>query len=123
MTNLPDFYSDLDEEGFGKFKIPRGKPFRSLVQLLSVLPPSSQALLPSPYRQLMRETSPLSEYYPASFETDQNGKRQSWEAIVKIPFIDEERMMKAVEQIAEEELTESEKRRDKEGTVKEFSFE
>ena len=42
---------------------------------------------------------------------------------MKIPFIDEERMMKAVEQIAEEELTESEKRRDKEGTVKEFSFE
>lgn len=33
--------------------------------------------------------SKLIDYYPADFETDLNGKKQEWEAIVLIPFIDE----------------------------------
>lgn len=40
--------------------------------------------------------SPILDFYPLEFEQDLNGKKQDWEAIVKIPFIDEERLLKAM---------------------------
>ena len=33
--------------------------------------------------------SELIEYYPENFETDLNGKKHDWEAVVLLPFIDE----------------------------------
>jgi len=124
LVDLSSFYeADLvDDEGFGEFSIPEGKPFTSLTQLLSVLPPSSQQLLPKPYAALMQDNSELSDYYPREFTTDQNGKRQSWEAVINIPFIDENRMFKAVENIDEEQLSESERRRNTVGVVREYEY-
>ena len=40
--------------------------------------------------------SPILDFYPREFEQDLNGKKQDWEAIVKIPFIDEARLLKAM---------------------------
>jgi 5'-3' exoribonuclease 1 len=40
--------------------------------------------------------SPILDFYPTEFESDLNGKKQEWEAIVKIPFIDEERLLRAM---------------------------
>ena len=37
----------------------------------------------------MVESSPIGDFYPVEFEQDLNGKRQDWEAVVLIPFIDE----------------------------------
>lgn len=42
------------------------------------------------------DNSPLLDFYPKTFDQDMNGKKQEWEAIVKIPFIDEERLLKAM---------------------------
>lgn len=40
--------------------------------------------------------SPILDFYPLEFEADMNGKKQEWEAVVKIPFIDETRLLKAM---------------------------
>ena len=40
--------------------------------------------------------SPILDFYPKEFEQDLNGKKQDWEAIVKIPFIDESRLLRAM---------------------------
>lgn len=40
--------------------------------------------------------SPILDFYPHEFEQDLNGKKADWEAIVKIPFIDETRLLKAM---------------------------
>jgi 5'-3' exoribonuclease 1 len=40
--------------------------------------------------------SPILDFYPTEFEQDLNGKKQDWEAVVKIPFIDEGRLLTAM---------------------------
>lgn len=73
-----------------KIKLEMGKPFLPFEQLLAVLPSASKDHLPKAYHNLMTlSTSKLVEYYPVDFETDLNGKKQEWEAVVLIPFIDE----------------------------------
>lgn len=50
----------------------------------------SKDLLPKPFQELMTEkSSPIFDYYPLEFRTDLNGKKNDWEAVVLIPFIDE----------------------------------
>jgi 5'-3' exoribonuclease 1 len=40
--------------------------------------------------------SPIIDFYPQDFAQDLNGKKQEWEAVVKIPFIKEDRLLKAM---------------------------
>lgn len=40
--------------------------------------------------------SPILDYYPQDFEQDRNGKKNDWEAVVKIPFIDQDRLRAAM---------------------------
>jgi hypothetical protein len=123
MVNLHEFYTNIDEEGYGSFEFEKGAPLNSLAQLLSVLPPQSAKLLPKPLAELMvHPSSPLTEYYPADFISDANGKRQSWEAVVHIPFIEADLLVDTVNKIidadnaGQELLTNSERRRNVMGT-------
>jgi 5'-3' exoribonuclease 1 len=78
---------------------------------MGVLPAASSNLIPEAYRVLMTDTtSPIIDFYPTTFELDLNGKKQDWESVVKIPFIDEERLIKALKS-RESQLTKEEKRR------------
>ncbi|KAI9330895.1 XRN 5'-3' exonuclease N-terminus-domain-containing protein [Zopfochytrium polystomum] len=85
-----------------------GKPFLPFYQLMGVLPAASGNLIPEPLRDLMTDlNSPILDFYPRSFEVDLNGKKQDWEAIVLIPFIDEARLISAIKP-REKQLTKEE---------------
>ncbi|XP_042521640.1 5'-3' exoribonuclease 1 isoform X2 [Dipodomys spectabilis] len=92
------FLSDIRNISALKIHFELGKPFKPFEQLLAVLPAASKSLLPTCYQHLMTsEDSPIIEYYPPDFKTDLNGKQQEWEAVVLIPFIDEKRLLEAME--------------------------
>ena len=88
-----------------------GQPFRPFQQLLGCLPPPSKALLPRVYQFLMiSDDSPILEYYPLDFGIDQDGKKNPWEAVVLLDFIDERRLMAAEAQFCREELLSTEEK-------------
>ncbi|XP_044753011.1 5'-3' exoribonuclease 1 isoform X2 [Coccinella septempunctata] len=90
-----------------------GKPFLPYEQLLAVLPAASKRLLPSCFQNLMTsETSPIIRYYPEKFETDLNGKKQEWEAVVLVPFIDENILLEAMRSCSDQ-LTSTEAARNR----------
>uniref|UniRef100_A0A8C0F0G4 5'-3' exoribonuclease 1 n=1 Tax=Bubo bubo TaxID=30461 RepID=A0A8C0F0G4_BUBBB len=105
------YLSDIRNISELKIKFELGKPFMPFEQLLAVLPAASKDLLPKCYQHLMiSQDSPIIEYYPLDFKTDLNGKQQEWEAVVLIPFIDEKRLLQAMES-CNKCLKEEEKRR------------
>ncbi|KAF9427385.1 5'-3' exoribonuclease 1 [Podila epigama] len=82
-----------------EFKLPfeLGTPFKPYEQLMGVLPEASKAHIPRAYWDLITmDSSPIADFYPRDFELDMNGKKQDWEAIVKIPFIDQDRLLEAM---------------------------
>ena len=68
------------------------EPVSPFEQLLSVLPPSSKKLIPSPLSNLLEDTSPIKKFYPDEFEIDISGKRREWEGIVLLPMVDLEEL-------------------------------
>ncbi|KNE61402.1 hypothetical protein AMAG_06232 [Allomyces macrogynus ATCC 38327] len=97
--------ADLDLE----FEL--GTPFRPFEQLMGVLPAASRQHVPAPLHELMLSpNSPIIDFYPTEFEMDLNGKKNDWEAVVKIPFIDQDRLLAAIESKAHE-LTREENER------------
>jgi 5'-3' exoribonuclease 1 len=74
-----------------------GQPFHPYEQLMGVLPDRSKKIVPVVYHDLMTNpASPIIDFYPRDFELDMNGKKMDWEAVVKIPFIDEKRLLAAM---------------------------
>ena len=100
----------------------RGEPCRPYTQLLCCLPPASSALLPRCYAQLMTSAaSPLIEFYPETFEVDMNGKRNPWEGVNLLPFIDTHKVNEATRRYCPPRLlTWDQRRRNAPGRV--FAF-
>ncbi|KAJ7500293.1 exonuclease II [Mycena galericulata] len=114
--------SDLRGVDQMEFKFELGRPFRPFEQLMGVLPAASKEHIPVAYQDLMYSAnSPILDFYPLEFEQDLNGKKQDWEAIVKIPFIDQDRLLPAM-QSREHRLTDEEKRRNSYGTSTKFTY-
>ncbi|XXH00380.1 Putative aminophospholipid-translocase [Hypoxylon texense] len=99
-----------------------GQPFRPFEQLMGVLPDRSKKIVPLIYHELMTDAgSPIIDFYPRDFELDMNGKKMEWEAVVKIPFIDEQRLLSAMAP-KNELLTPGEKARNDFGVSLKFTY-
>ncbi|RWS29627.1 5'-3' exoribonuclease 1-like protein [Leptotrombidium deliense] len=115
ISDIKDF-SDVD------LNFELGEPFKPYEQLLAVLPSASKSFLPKAYQKLVTEKcSPLIDYYPEDFETDQNEKKNSWESVVLIPFIDESKLISAARSCYSE-LSQEEKMRNKHGPHSLFTY-
>ncbi|KAI0911223.1 exoribonuclease 1 [Ustulina deusta] len=99
-----------------------GQPFRPFEQLMGVLPDRSKKIVPSVYHELMTNPeSPIIDFYPRDFELDMNGKKMEWEAVVKIPFIEEDRLLSAMAP-CNELLSPEEKARNDFGVSLKFTY-
>lgn len=99
-----------------------GQPFHPYEQLMGVLPDRSKKIVPTVYHELMTSPdSPIIDFYPRDFELDMNGKKMDWEAVVKIPFIDEKRLLAAMAP-KNNLLSESEKARNEFGVTLKFTY-
>ncbi|KAJ3118601.1 hypothetical protein HDU96_000062 [Phlyctochytrium bullatum] len=97
VMNEEELIAELEQETKKKFDAEFAQWKIDYYKLMGVLPSASKALIPPAFRELMTDpNSPLSDFYPVDFETDLNGKKQDWEAVVKIPFIDEKRLVAAL---------------------------
>lgn len=78
----------------------KGKPFRPFEQLMGVLPASSNHALPPVFHPLMSDPeSEIIDFYPEDFPVDLNGKKFAWQGVVLLPFIDEKRLLTAMEKV------------------------
>lgn len=103
-----------------KFKL--GQPFHPYEQLMGVLPDRSKKIVPIVYHDLMTNpNSPIIDFYPRDFELDMNGKKMEWEAVVKIPFIDETRLLAAMAP-KNRLLSDAEKMRNEFGVTLKFTY-
>lgn len=99
-----------------------GQPFRPYQQLMGVLPDRSKHIVPTPYHDLMTNPgSPIIDFYPRDFELDMNGKKMEWEAVVKIPFIDEKRLLDAM-RTRDHLLSQDERERNDFGVTLKFTY-
>src|SRR5260221_11830008 len=63
---------------------------------------------------MVDEGSPIIDFYPPTFEIDMNGKKLAWQGVALLPFIDEKRLLNAMEP-EYPNLTEKEVRRNRPG--------
>jgi 5'-3' exoribonuclease 1 len=99
-----------------------GQPFHPYEQLMGVLPDRSKKIVPTVYQELMTsKDSPIIDFYPRDFDLDMNGKKMEWEAVVKIPFIDEKRLLSAMA-TKNLLLSDDEKRRNDFGVSLKFTY-
>mmetsp|Transcript_51534 Transcript_51534/g.75383 ORF Transcript_51534/g.75383 Transcript_51534/m.75383 type:complete len:550 (-) Transcript_51534:45-1694(-) len=89
--------SDLSRLSDLSIKFTKGRPFEPITQLLAVLPPKSSNLLPESLAKLMiQDNSPISNFYPENFQIDMNGKKNVWEGIILLPFIEQKKLLEEV---------------------------
>ncbi|XP_028767841.1 5'-3' exoribonuclease 3-like [Neltuma alba] len=106
--NYAPFASDFRGMTQVRLNFHKGVPLKPFDQLLAVLPPRSAHALPKSYSQLMvDEQSNIIDFYPHNFEVDTDGKRFMWQGTLKLPFIDEARLLTESRKL-EKELTEEE---------------
>jgi len=115
LTNLPAVFDSIHFE--------EGAPLKPFEQLLGCLPPASATIVPKPHRKLMcTADSPIIGFYPQEFVVDMNGKKNPWEGVNLLPFIDVKLLKKSIaEHCPDSSLTPDERRRNSVGKVHIFT--
>ncbi|GFE54111.1 hypothetical protein BaOVIS_015150 [Babesia ovis] len=91
--------SDLAEVPNIEVTFNKGGPITPLEHLLAVSPPNSNELLPPSYRQLSTSSGELRQYFPTEFEINEDGKVNEWEHVVKLPFVNTHKLVKAAQKV------------------------
>lgn len=65
-------------------------------------------------------SSPIIDFYPLDFQLDGEGKRQEWEAVAVLGFVDEPRLRAAAASVPQTQLSPEEIRRNEFGRVLHF---
>ena len=99
---FPFHYAPFASDLFGShrlnLKFDFGRPFQPYTQLLAVLPSESSHALPEAIQELvLSDESEIIDFYPKDFKLDVNGKRFAWQGVILLPFIEEERLLAAIE--------------------------
>jgi 5'-3' exonuclease len=80
---------------------------------LAVFPKQSSHALPECYHKLYDPTSEIIDFYPTDVKLDVNGARFAWMGVNLLPFLDRERLKKAMNDADESKLLSHEKIRNK----------
>lgn len=65
---------------------------------MGVFPAGSSSHVPEPWADLMSNPqSPVIDFYPEDFKIDLNGKKFAWQGVALLPFVDERRLIKAIQ--------------------------
>lgn len=99
------------------------EPAKPFEQLMGVMPKQSAHCLPRCYHHLLSDpSSEIIDFYPIYFRLDINGARHLWMGVNLLPFIDRERLLKAMRKADDNynKLTAAEKERNSHGRVKLF---
>ncbi|KAK6527838.1 5'-3' exoribonuclease 2 [Orbilia ellipsospora] len=110
------FAQDFENIGELKISFTLGKPFKPFEQLMGVLPAASKHNIPKAFWPLMTdEGSEIIDFYPETFPLDLNGKKFAWQGVAILPFIDEARLLTAMNKVYPN-ITDDEKERNEMGS-------
>ena len=79
-------------ESFSKPRYHRGTPSPPFLQLMSILPPQSSDLLPKAMNKVLKID--LKKHFPDKIEIDLSGKKQEYQGIVLLPFVEHSEIKK-----------------------------
>jgi 5'-3' exonuclease len=119
---MSDVYEALDKNIYdiNQLHFELSKPYTPFQQLMLILPPQMDALVPSVLRPIMNDDKLLcTQFYPIEFKLDVTAGIKTMYSEAILPEIDEELLISVVKK-CEEKLTLEEKERNKMGTVKKF---
>ncbi|KAI9677301.1 MAG: 5'-3' exoribonuclease 2 [Trizodia sp. TS-e1964] len=92
------FAADFANLSEMKISFEKGRIFKPFEQLMGVLPAASRHAIPEVFHDLMTDgDSEIIDFYPEDFQIDLNGKKFAWQGVALLPFIDETRLLKAME--------------------------
>ncbi|CAD2093179.1 exoribonuclease, putative [Plasmodium vinckei brucechwatti] len=117
----PYYYAPLSSDLLIKdisISFEEDEPLLPFEQLLCVLPSNSSHCLPKMYRELMlKNESPIVDFYPKTFKEEENGKKFKYQWIVLLPFVEKERIIRFARDL-DDTLTDEEKKRNRRGLNK-----